>query len=426
MKPAAARIVFCLLASSLAFLPLYDSAAKDVVRPEEIRSKREVIYDKDTYDKLAKLWKDYYKEFPSEYAYSNWMYAARYAQWEDYEKLLEKGLKKYPSNPKLLYLSGCTPGSDAAWAQARENLERAVAIDPSYMDPWFMLVTTYMRTNDEERTDVALRRLLESGIVQDCIMDYNYNTLIGLDSNAVLITNGDNDTYPGWILTRILKIRPDVSIINRSLLNTDWYPLQVMRHGAPQFISPAELTTLRDTLIARIRKGQIKMGEGGPYGDTLIVRIIEAAQRAERPVYFAVTLARTQALSRFWDNGQILGLTYRVTPSSQPADQSVRRLDALWLSKFRSAGLDSWKLRAAPASDAARMMMPNYAGTLVNSLDALRVGQPDLRAGLFRWYLDHVEVYLSDQMKSGIAQQWCKQDDVPEIRAWCEARGESH
>ena len=93
MKPILVRSLFFAVGIALAVLPLRDSAAKDVARPEEIRSKREVIYDQETYDKLAKQWQDYYKEFPSEYAYANWMYAARYAGWENYKKLLDKGLK---------------------------------------------------------------------------------------------------------------------------------------------------------------------------------------------------------------------------------------------------------------------------------------------------------------------------------------------
>jgi hypothetical protein len=112
-----------------------------------------------------------------------------------------------------------------------------------------------------------------------------------------------------------------------------------------------------------------------------------------------------------------------VTPASETADRQFRRLGSVWLSKYRSGGLDSWKLRAAPPSDAARMIMPNYAPTIVAGLDALRGTHPDLRGALFRWYREHVEPLLSDQMKSGIAGEWCKQDDVPEIRLWCKEQG---
>lgn len=52
--------------------------------------------------------------------------------------------------------------------------------------------------------------------------DHAYNMLMSCDKNAILITYGDNDTYPLWYLQEIEGVRPDIRIINYNLLGTDW------------------------------------------------------------------------------------------------------------------------------------------------------------------------------------------------------------
>ncbi len=52
-------------------------------------------------------------------------------------------------------------------------------------------------------------------------MASNYLNSVG--ENGILVTHGDNDTFPLWYAQEVENVRPDVRICNTSLLGTDWH-----------------------------------------------------------------------------------------------------------------------------------------------------------------------------------------------------------
>src|SRR6266850_1206928 len=172
--------------------------------PEIILPKTKIIHPTSWYSEQSSNWREEtVRNKNNPQAWVNYFTASRYAQLpgEQLNQIAREMELAVPGTFELLLVQGWNEGFSS---KSYDLLSRAFAMkpdDPSSYSSLLLLNELFLNKQDRKTFG---SRLLESGLVSGSLLNYSYNVLMSLDTDAVLISEGDNTAIPIFILQDIM------------------------------------------------------------------------------------------------------------------------------------------------------------------------------------------------------------------------------
>lgn len=180
----------------------------------------------------------------------------------------------------------------------------------------------------------------------------NYLNSMQRDGHPIILTNGDNDTFPLWYNHEVEGVRTDTRVVNMEYLQTDWYIDQMKRQAydsppLPISLSHEDYKEGRmeyvpiDTDSIVIGPATISLkGKQGLFKNELMVLDMLLQANWERPVYMSISMG-PDILPFLRDHLVLEGLAYRISPAATNQRIDVERLYDNIMHRFRYGGLST-------------------------------------------------------------------------------------
>lgn len=102
--------------------------------------------------------------------------------------------------------------------KANQFSQKAFEIDPERVETYEGLLIHYVVTFQEEKAEIIAKKMLEKNYYSNAILKWNYNALQTAAQKGIVITDGDMDAIPKWVLQFGQGTRRDVLVLNKWLL----------------------------------------------------------------------------------------------------------------------------------------------------------------------------------------------------------------